>query len=337
MNDCPRFRTARRLATSLVVAALITTPVAASAAPGVQSKSSSMPSEHRKDFAAGKKAFTSGDYARAGDEWAAILNGLPETTKTQGTRMRLVLDTIASYREAYQVDGDVSHLQAGMDTYYAYFTAYKGAYGTPAIPRPVVTARHELKAELDEANDKANDDDDAAGAAAATVAAGDSDTDPSDNPDDSSSPTAQPADDPSAPTGGSDAGGSDAGTTVAISTGQPTADRNGTPLIAAGAVLMAVGVGASSLIAVGAIQGKRLRNDQKQPGFDDEQRARMDKQGRTMNAVLIAGVVATPVLVGAGIALVAVGAKKRKQSALRASVTPMFSRGVAGINVSGRF
>ncbi len=122
--------------------------------------------------------------------------------------------------------------------------------------------------------------------------------------------------------------------TVSAST-SPT-DRPSTPLIAAGAALIAVGAGAGSLIAVGAIQGGRIREDQRLPGYDDEQRDRIDAQGRTMNALMIAGLVATPVFVGGGAVLVAIGAKRRRASKL-ASVAPVVGRGMAGLVVRGRF
>ncbi len=114
-------------------------------------------------------------------------------------------------------------------------------------------------------------------------------------------------------------------------------DKAGTPLIAAGAVVAALGAGASSLIAVGAINGKRAREDQQRPGYTDEQRDRIDKQGKTANSLFIAGLVATPVLLGTGVALIVVGVKKNKRGAMQASVAPMLERGVAGVSVSGRF
>ena len=166
MYDRPLKWTAR-LAASAVAVSLMATPVAASAAPSLHSQSKQVPQSQRKAYTAGKKAFDAGDYARAGDEWAAVLSSVEEERANQGARMRLVLDTIASYREAYAVDGDVAHLEAAMDSYYGYFKAYKDAYGSPAIPRPVVEARHQLKDELDRAKQ-----DGSAGAAGAVAGGG---------------------------------------------------------------------------------------------------------------------------------------------------------------------
>lgn len=322
MNDCPRSRWITRLAASMVAASLLITPALAEAAPSpLHSESKQLPRASKSGFTAGHKAHKAGDFARAGDEWSAVLAGMPEGAQTQGPRMRLVVDTIGSYRAAFASDGSITHLEAGMDTYYAYFAAYKQTYGTPAIPRLVVEARHALKAELDQAR---RDDRDK-GAAVAVVAT------------DENSSTTQPADDPSASTGGSDAGGSDAGINVAVSTQSDSTDHPGRPLIIAGAVVMSVGIGASSLIIVGAIEGKDAREAQKSPGYDDEQRVNIDKRGKSMNALFIAGLIATPVLVGAGAAMIVVGAKRRNNPVLQASVTPMLKRGVAGVSVSGRF
>lgn len=327
-----------RLAASAVAVSLMATPVVASAAPALQSQSKQVPQSHRKAYAAGKKAFDAGDYGRAGDEWAAVLSGVDEDRANQGTRMRLVLDTIASYREAYAVDGDVAHLEAAMDAYYGYFKAYKDAYGSPAIPRPVVEARHQLKDELDKAK---QEDGGAAPAAAGGGSGGSTDnTTSSEGDSDSSQPTTHSAEGSSGSTGGSDTGGSSAGTSVSVSTsGASGGDRSGagTPLIAAGAAAMAVGVGSTSLIVVGAIEGQRARADQKLPGYTDEQRDAIDKRGRQMNALFIAGLVTAPVLVGAGAALVAIGVKKRRVASSMASVSPMLGGGLAGVTIRGRF
>lgn len=100
---------------------------------------------------------------------------------------------------------------------------------------------------------------------------------------------------------------------------------------------MAVGVGSTSLIVVGAIEGQRARTDQKLPGYTDEQRDAIDKRGRQMNALFIAGLVTAPVLVGAGAALVAIGVKKRRAGSRMASVSPMLGGGLAGVTIRGRF
>jgi hypothetical protein len=123
---------------------------------------------------------------------------------------------------------------------------------------------------------------------------------------------------------------------VTVSGGGPK-DRNGTPLIAAGAAVLALGAGASSMIAVGAIEGQRAREDQKTPGFSDEQRTRIDQRGRSMNALFIAGLVTTPVLVATGAALIGVGAKRRRDHRGVAAVTPTFGRSFVGVAIKGRF
>jgi len=95
-------------------------------------------------------------------------------------------------------------------------------------------------------------------------------------------------------------------------------------------------VGASSMIVVGALGGQQAREDSKNPEYSEEHRHRIDERGRTMNAVFIAGLVATPVLVGAGAAMLGVGLHRRQRrgvTALAPSVGPNF----AGLTLSGRF
>ncbi len=340
-----------RLATTMAVGLALCGATPALAAGPVQTSGSKVPSPDRATWQKGLAAWKSGDHVGAGFQWSQTLQAIPENRRNVGLRMRLVLDTMESYRRAYDTTGDAQHLQSAMDAYYGYFSAWETAYGHPGIPRQVVAARHTIKEALEQEQEQppvaASP---APGSETSPNPATDSSTTDTDTVSDTSTrPAADPAESSTevetssgsvatAPNGdGTDpAGTSSPPPVVSVNASTSSTDRPSTPLLVTGAALIAVGAGAGSMIAVGAIQGGRARDDQKRPGYDDDQRDRIDSQGRTMNAVMIAGLVATPVLLGAGAALVVVGAKRRRQ-AKTASLSPMLGRGMAGLTIRGRF
>lgn len=334
-------RCARSLVALIALAAALPA-LPASAAPALHAKSKELPVTERAVHQRGNEAWKNGDFTLAGDAWARVLGSIPEGRGNAGIRMHLVLDAISAYREAYATTGDLEHLRTGLETYYAYFRAWKSAYGNPGIPRPVIEARHALKADLERAQEEPAPPpapppagEPGSADASPSAAPGSSESDGSSDPDDDPAATTTSPADPGDETENEDAA---AGPAAAVRvTGASGKDRAGVPLIAAGAVVAAMGAGASSMIAVGAVEGARAREDQAVPGYDDEQRGRIDDRGRTMNAVMIAGLVATPVLLGGGIAMVVIGAKKRQRALATASFTPMYRRGVAGVAVHGRF
>ncbi len=140
--------------------------------------------------------------------------------------------------------------------------------------------------------------------------------------------------------GGTNNGGTNNGPAVKPASGNAAGstddpENSGTTLIATGAVLLALGVGATAMIGIGAIEGKRAREDGKLPGYSDEQREGIDKRGRSMNWLLIAGAVTAPVLAIAGISLVVVGAKSKRKAQL--ALAPSVTRRFAGVVLRGRF
>lgn len=140
-------RLARVLALALAVGLVL--PAARSeAATTPQSSGHKVPLAQRPLHERGVEAFVEGDYVLAAEAWSEVLRALPESRHTVATRMHLVLDAIAAYREAFARTRDPSHLEAAMTTYYAYFREWTRAYGHPGIPEPVADARHSLKAEF---------------------------------------------------------------------------------------------------------------------------------------------------------------------------------------------
>jgi hypothetical protein len=253
-------------------------------------------------YGEGKRAYDKGDYASAAKTFAGIMGRVPESPINRTIRASLVLDVMAAYQAAYEGSGDIAMLKAGVDAYYAYFQAYRDAHASTNIPESVVEARFVLKEALGHAEAKKNGG----------------------KPDDGGKP--------------SDGGKPNDGVTAASgSTAASTDDpgKPGTTLIASGAVLIALGVGATAMIGIGAIEGKRAREDGKLPGYTDEQRDTIDKRGRSMNSLLIAGAVTAPVLAIAGISLVVVGAKSKRKAQL--ALAPSVTRRFAGVVLRGRF
>lgn len=300
---------ARRWIGFAIASCVALTAVPASAAPELQTSQRSIPKgPSRTHYQAGHEAFESGDFAAAGAEWAATLDGIPEGPKYKATRAYLILDIMNAYTQAYEKSGEVAELEAGLEHYFRYFALYEVTYGTPRIPRPVVEARYELRDRIKDAKAEA------------------SRTQPSPGPE---PVDAKPEVEPEPVAEPSPA-------SVAMTPrGMELSDKKPAPLVPIGAVVLALGVGASSMIAVGAIGGRRAREDQHGDDLTEEDLDAIDQRGRTMNAVFIAGLVATPVMVGAGATLLGIGLH-RKRRGIQA-VTPTVTRNFAGLSVQGRF
>jgi hypothetical protein len=316
----------RWIAAAVIAAALVPSGFANAAAP-LRSNPSTLPKgDVRSKYEQGARAYEGADYAKAGKLWNELLGKLPETPSSRTMRASLVIDTMSAYQAAYEAGGDIAMLKAGMDAYYGYFKAYRDAHGSTNIPEPVVEARFVMKEALEHAEAGGNRPNDGKTGTGGTNGGGNANANGTDN-----GGTAA---------GGTNGNGSAEGKRAA--NGKPKRGRgdrgesdSATPLIASGAVLLALGAGASSMIAVGAVEGSRARQDQKLPGYTEAQRMNIDQRGRSMNSLLIAGAVVTPVLVLSGISLIAVGAAKRHKAQI--AVAPSVSRKFTGIVLRGRF
>ena len=115
-------------------------------------------------------------------------------------------------------------------------------------------------------------------------------------------------------------------------------------LVIGGGVAIGLGLGAVILAGVGGARGRSF--DTK---FDDPanmctlpnptgQCADFYAAGKASNTMTIIGAVAAPLLVGAGVALLVVGLKRRAAGReAQAHVVPTLAPGFAGLSVSGRF
>lgn len=124
--------------------------------------------------------------------------------------------------------------------------------------------------------------------------------------------------------------------------------RDGRGYIAAGSLLTVVGVGGLGMIGAGLALGAKA-----QKGVEgvnpadldyDQQVDEWDGKGKTANIVAYAGIGVAAVGLAAGIALLAIGVKKRKQyraengpEEASVSFAPALGRGYAGFGLAGRF
>lgn len=125
--------------------------------------------------------------------------------------------------------------------------------------------------------------------------------------------------------------------------------RDGRGFIAAGSLLTLVGVGGLGMVGAGVALGLKAQKDVE--ALDpssltyDQDVYDLDKKGKGANVITYAGIGVAVVGLAAGIALLAVGVKKRKQyradhpsdETARVHLSPAFGRDYAGLSLGGRF
>jgi len=275
-------------------------PLRVQAAPELAVTTKDIPKAARADVDSGRKASLAGDAEGAVEAWSRVLASTPESTKTRRFRMLLIVDTIAVALDAHAQTPNLPLLERTLDVYYAYFAAHEATYGNPNIPGPVVEARFALKEAVDQA--KA--------------------TDPA-----PAEPTTAPPPPTSAPPPSD---------TISLSS-QDLRRGDGTGLLVAGGITLAIGAGLTSLIAVGAVNRKNTRKDLDNPAYSEPQRDRIEQQEHAANAMFVAGLVSAPVALVTGAVLLGVGAKRRSDTHRYATITPTLSRSQAGLSIQGRF
>ena len=312
-----RWIVASSLATTLMASGL------AQAAGTLRTVPSQLDKSEATKYGEGKRAYDKGSYAAAGKTFEGLLGRVPESPANRSIRASLVLDTMAAYQAAYESGGDVAMLRAGMDAYYDYFRAYRDAHASTNIPEPVVEARFVMKEALGHA-EAAGTRNNGTTNNGTTNDGSPSDTTPTDAPNNAPN-NATPSNGNNAR---GDSRGSRSGSTDDVS-------KSGTTMVATGAVLIALGVGATAMIGIGAVEGKRARSDQKLMGYSDEQRTDIDRRGRSMNTLLIVGAVTAPLLAITGVSLVVVGATQKRKAEL--AIAPSLTTKFAGVMLRGRF
>jgi len=296
--------------------------------------------EIQRMYTEGDKKNTAGDFKGAAETWTRLLLLMPEEGANQATRENILLNILEAHINAYnrlpnpEGKKDVAYLEDGKRTYELYLQQYRAVYGSGrAISLAVQQRSDELNALLVKAEDE--------GKPTPTPTEPDTKIDPE----------------------------SGAGGESVVDDPKPMVlppDQNGMGLIVGGAIAGALGVGAVGLLVAGAVSAPRAEQDfelaQNEavsicPSYPtpcsnlsaDEQAMLdaaqidlddADKRGRTANALTITGAVLTPVLLGAGAAMLAIGIKRnRKYKAARSQVmlSPTLSSTFAGAVLRGRF
>jgi hypothetical protein len=236
-------------------------------------------------------------YDRAIESWTQAYAALPDTADS-ATYRPLILYNIARAREKlFEIRGDVSHLRQALDLLVKFEAAIPEVYADePAEGEAERTRVRERIADLEQKIEKAE-----RGAVPAT------------------SPEPQPEPQPAEPR----------------PQPQPDAPSSSTrPLIAVGSVLLVLGVAGFAGMGAGLAVGERANDIDDLP--DDALAEREDRfdRGRRANAAAIALGVISPLLLGAGVALVVVGAKRKSKTS---AVAPLVSPTLVGVSLSGRF
>lgn len=313
------------VAGALLVAAM---PAQASLAPSA--------AEIERQYTEADKKNAEGDFKGAAELWTRLMVLVPEENANQSTRETLLLNVLDAHINAYnrlptpEGKKDISHLQEGKKTFELYLQQYRAVYGSG---RAISLAVQQKSDELNGLLTKAEED-----AKGATVTP----PDPAVKPGPGEKPITEPPP-PKLPP-----------------------ENNGTGLIVGGAVTAALGFGAVGVLIAGAVGAPRAEEDYEvaQSGglglcgtFPDTKCADLDatqgdqydeyksdledadQRGKVANALTITGAILTPVLLGAGAAMLAIGIKRNRASrvAAQASLAPAMSPTFAGAVLRGRF
>lgn len=310
---------------------LASTPAHAAFAPS--------PAEIERIYSEGEKKNSDGDFKGAAQSWTRLMILLQEENANQATRETLLINVLDAHINAYNrlpaPDGkkDIGNLREGKKTYELYLQQHRAVYGDG---RAISAAVQQKADELDAALTKAEADD--KGAVVTT------DPDPKLDPDDKDDKNDKV--DP---------------TPIVL-----PPENNGTGLIVGGAVAIGLGFGALGILIAGAVGAPRAEEDYEIAqsnarmvcasypntcsGLSETQQDTLDgyqsdiddadKRGRVANALTITGAVLTPVLLGAGAAMLAIGIKRNREarsSRSQLNMSPAFGRGFTGLVLRGRF
>ncbi len=248
-----------------------------------------------RGFRAGQEEFNRKKYLDAARVWTNAAESLPETDEHQENR-RAIYEYIAeAYEKALAGGGDDALMREGLSILDAYAEVFAAAHPTDTLPEHVIKTRLVFRIRL------------AKGAAQRQQ-------------------QALPPTPPPAP--------------IATSTRVGPPPRPWRGLAIGGGVAVAGGAAMLGVFAAGLAGGKSAESK-----FDDQANAcdlnepvgkcaEFDAQGKTSNSLAVAGIVAAPLLLGAGIAMLVVSVR-RKHS--RMALTPTLGPRTAGLTFSGAF
>ncbi len=291
-------RLQKRLGALVVASALLgaSVPATAIAAPSQE--------EIGRMYGEGQQHMEQKEYGRAAEVFTRLLDLIEESAANKAIRESLILNILDARMQAYEgmigANGqrDVEQLHAGKETLQQYYKDFQAVHGDSVA---VIAEIQASATELDELLAKAKTD-----------------------PPETTPPVVGPKEeetetiDPPPPT-----------------TAPPA--NNGLGLIIGGVGLGVLGVGTAIMIPVGSALGNDAEDKYNEgqaelaaAGGDASLEALANTkiqdandEGERANAVLISGAVLTPLLLGGAVALIIIGAKRKRQQSMNASVRPI--------------
>ena len=254
----------------------------------------------------GQRRFNEQDFEGAAAAWIRILEVLPENATNREERDNTLLITLEAYKEAAlrfdrgegqdALKREIDVLRKALAARDEYVRDFRRAYGNGASVSTALEASAEQVATM---------------LAAAEKRLGE--REPKDQPlivDHPDSLADQPFRAPRGPSG------------------------NG--LIAGGAVLIALGLGSTSMIIIGAKQAKDARREHRdaQDAMNEDAMQSADRKGKRANGLIAGGAVMTGVFIAGGAAMLALGIRRRVRYQ---AFTPMVGPQYVGIGWTGRF
>lgn len=249
-----------------------------------------------RGFREGQEQFNHGEYLPAARTWAAAATRLHESPDNKDNRAA-VHDYIAeAYRKSVRNGAGEDIVREGLAVLSAYADEFAAAYpGETASPQ-VIAARDEFRAKLA-----------AAEAARRPVEA----------------PVEAPPVEASRPVEA------------------PPPAKPWKPLTIAGGAVLGVGVATLGLFVGGLVRARQTERQYDDPRYDCPPSnptgscAEIDRYGRSMSTVATVSLIAAPLLLGAGAAMLAIGLKRR--AAGNVSVAPLLGPRSAGLVWELRF
>jgi hypothetical protein len=280
---------------ALLAALALLRPPLAHAAVGPPPTTSQQLAAFEAGFTEGQALLDRGEYLAAARVWISAAGNLSEVTANRDNRLAVYEYVVDAYTRGLADTTEVEPLREAVAALDAYCDGFTRAYGTETPVSPKIVAG------LEDLRQRLL-------ALSPTSAAPPTPSDPVEPP---------PADVP------------------------PPARKPWAGLAIGGGVLLGLGVGAVALAAAGGARGNSF-----EAKFDDPSHACDLAQpagacaefydgGKASNAMAIAGLVAAPLLIGGGVALLVVGLKRRSNA--RHAISPRFGPGFVGLGVHGRF
>lgn len=236
----------------------------------------------------GQDRYDTADFQGAISLWTEAYSALPKTPRGAAKKPFVLYNIASAHERAFEIYGDVAQLKQARTLLVKFELTIDEIYGDPS----------EAQAERDEVRERI-------AAIDARLAKHAEQAEASGEP--SPKPGASTQDEPDPP---------------ASDDGRP--GRTGPdPRLVSGAVLIALGGGAGAVLLAGMGLGAKANDISAIPPTDLDMRESQFDRGRTANTMAIVGAVATPLLLGAGIALVVLAKRKPRSGRRATALTPM--------------